>query len=339
MALIPTVIVVALLSYDDQFTKLLRETVKKIRLWELIRDLILGFGVAIPLFGALYSSKIKHACAKKEEEELPTSRLGVLPRPLLCAAVTPILLVYVLFFFSQRSYYLSALTHVLPSDLTYAVYARQGFFELCWVCGINAALLLFFNLFIARKEGGKNLLKRVYSAIISVFTLILIVTALSKMILYIDFYGLTQKRVYASWFMCLLAFVFLAVLLRQILPRFPLIPAATIGVLVFWAIIAFPNTDAAIARYNVDAFLQNDLQEMDVDALERLGVSSVPALIELEQTLAQTADLSDAKALALNDAREALATMEKELQEKDGLLAWNLPDAIAKQLLEERKEN
>lgn len=338
MALIPTVIVVALLSYDEEFTRLLSTIFKKINLWRVIRDLILGFGVAILLFGALYSNRAKGAKKEQNEEKRSTYRLGVLPRPLLCAAVTPILLVYALFFFSQRSYYLSALTHVLPGDLTYAEYARQGFFELCWVCGINAVLLLLFNLFIARKEGGRNLLKRIYSALISVFTLILITTALSKMILYIDSYGLTPKRVYTSWFMCLLAFLFLIVLLRQIFSRFPLIPTAVIGALLLWAVIAFPNTDAIIARYNVDAYLQGELQEVDVVALLDLEASAVPALTDLEKALSYRTDLTEKEQRTLEVSRVALLQIRARVYEREGFFSFNLPDARAKRCFEELKE-
>ncbi len=334
VALIPTAIVVALLSYDSEFNRLLNQIFQGINLWKILRDLILGFGVAILLFGVLFESKAKRN-RKTVQDPLRSSRPGVLPRPLLCAAVTPILLVYVLFFFSQRSYYLSALTHVLPKELTYAEYARQGFFELCWVCGINAVLLILFNLLIVRQEEGKNLLQRIYSALISVFTLILITTALSKMILYIDSYGLTQKRVYASWLMCLLALIFLAVLIRQILPRFPLFPTAVIGALVLWAVIAFPNTDAAIAQYNVKAYLQGDLQEVDVIALEDLGASAVPALTELESTLASRSDSNE----TLTQARAALIRMRAEIESEDeGFFSFNLPDARAKRCYEKLKE-
>ena len=88
-----------------------------------------------------------------QPEEVSCADLHVLPRALLCAAVTPILAVYVIFFISQWSYYVSAFTNVLPADLTYAAYAREGFFQLCGVSALNAAMLLLFNLLI-RKNGN-----------------------------------------------------------------------------------------------------------------------------------------------------------------------------------------
>lgn len=340
LATVPTAIIVALLSYDAQFTGLLKQlfSFRIDGIGELILDLAVAVTVGALLFGTLFSVNEKQDGTPASSATVNTH---VLPRPLLCAAVTPILAVYAIFFVSQKDYYLSALTNRLPEDITFAEYARQGFFELCWVCAINALLLLLFNLLIVKQKDGKNLLVRAYSSLISVFTLILIATALSKMLLYIDAYGLTQKRVYTSWFMLLLAVAFVAILVKQVVRKFPLLPTLAVSTLLAFALIALPSVDAAIADYNVDRHLKGDAKTVDVVSLKRIGSASVPALTELEKALGScgTATQTEDQRCLLAATRSALNELDAELAEKeDSFFAFNLPDAIARKLLMERTE-
>lgn len=343
IAVIPTVIVAALLSYDAQFTALL-ERLLSFSLdgfFEVVGDLIFTVPLAMLLFGTLFAVKAR---AKKtgsaEESVFSVGRFRVLPPALLCAAVTPILLLYVLFFVSQWSYYVSAFTHVLPAGMTYAQYAREGFFQLFAVSIINALLLLALHLLMRTPPSGKPVLRRIYSAVLALLTLVLIATALSKMILYIHSYGLTQKRVYASAAMILLAVCFLSVLLRQLIRRFPSVPVTLVAGLLLAAVMTLGNPDALIATYNVDAYLRGDLETVDVEALADLGDSAIPAMVKLESvwkeenllgrlsydervTLRLLSDLLDAR------AEDALAASPSPL-------SFSIPSSRARALLSQR---
>jgi hypothetical protein len=345
IAVIPTLIIALLLSYDAQFEGMLNRILSfsPEKLFSVLGDLLLSIPVAMLLFGTLFSLRRR---AKKtdsaEEAPIPFGRFRVVPAPLLCAAVTPILLVYVLFFISQWSYYVSAFTRVLPDGMTYAQYAREGFFQLFTVSLINAFLLLALHLFLRTPADGKHRLRRVYSALISLFTLILIATALSKMILYIGTYGLTQKRVYASVMMLFLAVVFLCVLLRQILRRFPTAAVASVTGILLLALLSLSNPDALIASYNVDAYLRGDLTTVDVEALEALGDSAIPAMARLEEVWIERAS---EKGLPHHE-REALSRLTNALnrraealsQDTSSFLSFSVPTARAKAILRSRGE-
>lgn len=339
VAVIPTAIVVLLLSYDDQFMDLLSKifSFSLDGFWELIGDLILGFLCAIIIFAILSGVKQTHQKSNGEAQKPATPNVHVLPSALLYTAVTPILAVYVIFFISQWDYYISAFTHTLPGDLTYAAYAREGFFQLCGVSALNAVMLLLFNLLMRRKEGqNRSPLKTLYSVIISAFTLILIATALSKMVLYIDSYGLTQKRVYASWFMLLLAVIFVLVLVGSITKKQKLFPAVALTCVLFFALIALPNLDSMIASYNVDAYLSGNLDEVDIAALEDLGSSAVPALVELKEQLASRSSTAAPEEEALvGQIDRALKNISLELnKDSDSFFNFNIPDYRARTLLE-----
>ncbi len=335
IAVIPTAIVVLLLSYDKSFINLLDRlfSFSLDGVWELIRDLILGFLSAILLFGALFGVKWRRE--RTDHSKNPMGDTHVFPKALLCAAVTPILAVYVIFFISQWDYYVSAFTHVLPNDLTYATYAREGFFQLCIVCGLNAVLLLLFHLLMRRSSKKCDPIKTVYSSVISVFTLILIATAMAKMLLYIDSYGLTQKRVYASWMILMLAVMFILVLLATVIPKMRLTPALVLTAVLCFGLIVIPNVDGLIASYNVDAYLSGELGDVDVEALADYGSSSVPALVKLRDSLADRNECSDPDTL-LGRTCSVLASIQEELAEKpDGFFYFNIPDARARALLTE----
>ncbi|MBE6554256.1 MAG: DUF4173 domain-containing protein [Ruminococcaceae bacterium] len=339
VAIIPTTVIVLLLSYDESFKSLLEQifSFSPKNIGEILLDLILAFVIAILLFGSLFGAKQKRIELAEGENTLDVPNTHILPKALLCAAVTPILAVYVIFFISQADWYLSAFTGVLPADLTYAAYARNGFFELCWVCALNAVFLLLFNLLIRRKEGERGILRAIYSALLSVCTLVLIATALAKMCLYINSYGLTQKRVWTSWFMLLLAALFIAVLVAQFTKRIRLVAVLLVICIVFFGLLVLVDIDGMIADYNVDAYLSGKLDRVDVETLESYGVSSVPALCRLERTLGERDSMTEADALLLTDVQQALERMETVLSEMgNSFFSFNLPTVRAKAAMNAR---
>ncbi len=349
-AIIPTVIVAALLSYDAQFTSLLDKIWKALdnifsfsneNLFEHVGDIILscalGIGLCAVLFGNLVAARPQKKPEGVQEDTNRIPSLQVLPKPLLAAFVTPVLLIYVLFFVSQWNYYVSAFTHTLPEGLTYAQYAREGFFQLCIVSVFNAVLLIVLQTFMRRTPGERGLLRRTYAGIISLFTLILIATALSKMILYIDAYGMTRSRVLATWMILLLAVAFILSLIHVFCKKFPLAIGIFITCALFLLILFLPNIDGMIADYNVDAYLSGNLTSVDVDSLCDLDLSAVPALSRLEEHLLARGKLDERSALLLEQTTAQLDRLaEWSASSDDGLFDFNLPISRAKQILAKR---
>lgn len=342
-AVIPTVIVAALLSYDEQFTKLLDKifTFSSDNIFEHVGDVILACLLGVLLFAVLFGNLAATKTTKTEEDEettvAPSSPLQVLPKPLLAAFVTPVLLLYVLFFVSQWDYYVSAFTHILPAGLTYAQYAREGFFQLCIVSVFNAMLLIALQAFMRRTPGEKGILRRIYAGIISLFTLILIATALSKLILYINAYGMTRSRVLAAWMMLLLAVVFILSLIHVFCKKFPIAIAILITCVLFALILFLPNIDGMIANYNVNAYLSGDLSGVDVEALCDLDYAAVPALSRLEEHLLAKEKLDENSALLLEATTAQLDRLaERSEKETYGFFDWNIPVLRAKRMLEGR---
>ena len=342
-AIIPTLIVAGLLSYDEQFTNLLNRifSFSPEKIFESIGDIILSLLLGVMLFAVLFTNVIadKKPADTAEASEKTTHgfSLQIFPKPLVAAFVTPILLLYVLFFISQWSYYVSAFTHVLPEGLTYAQYAREGFFQLCTVCVFNALLMICMQAFMRRAPEEKGILRRILAGIISLFTLILIATALSKMVLYIDAYGMTQARVLATWAILLLAVIFILSLIHVFCKKFPLFIAILLTCVLFSLILFLPNINGIIADYNVDAYLSGKLSSVDVEALRDLDYAAAPALSRLEEYLLSQPTLDESATELLTQAKEHLDYLAKQNAENpDGFFDFNIPLWSAKQLLSKR---
>lgn len=235
-------------------------------------QLSMGIPVTLYIFGMLYSNVNKIGNGLKEEQyEDKLRRIRIFPNLVMYSGVTPVCILYVLFFVLQLKYFISAFTGVLPEAYSYAEYARKGFFELSVIAVINLMILLLIN-FLSKQSGeNKPVLLKVYSVLIAVFTILLIAAALSKMILYIKNYGLTQLRVYTSWFMLLLAVVNVLIILKQFRFTFNFIKYAVITFILFFGILSFSNVDGNIAKYNIKMYQAGYLNELDVYALCNLS--------------------------------------------------------------------
>lgn len=287
IAVIPTVVVLILLVLSDRNFERMFENIlqglPEINIGPLLFAIPLGILLGFYVFGHLWASGT-HALGggvKEETAERIKSSLRFSPVPMVCAAVFPLLCLYLLFFASQIPYFIGGFSGTLPEGLTYADYARRGFFELCTVAVINAAVLCGINLFTRRKDDRLPIPARITAILLSFFTLTLLTSATAKMLLYIDSYGLSRKRIYVLWLMGLLAVIFLLGLLHQFLPRMRTAALIFAAVVLFVGIFLFADFDRIIADYNVDAYLNGQLKTVDVDMIGRLSAGSTHALLRL----------------------------------------------------------
>lgn len=289
IAVIPTTAVLLLLSYDSGFTELLHGLFRFSwgSIFSHLASLLLGIPVGMYLFG-LFLSCADKKCADTltaESCRKTAESIRIAPAATVMAAALPLLTVYLIFFISQWKYYISGFSGLLPDSLSYAQYARDGFFQLCAVSVINLAALSAVSLFMRRKGKASSILLRALSIVFCVFTLALISTAAAKMIMYIHSYGLTPKRVYAAWLMAVLAALFLLALIKQFAPKLKLLPLSVAICALFFACLSLSDTDALIARYNVDRYLNGSLERIDIADMESLGDSAIPQLVRLAKAL------------------------------------------------------
>lgn len=210
---VPVLLVVLplLSSADDTFRGLIQGFLEHISENVLIFAVraVCSIPVTAYLFGAIYGCVHKRKTDGISRESV--RRAGEHVRILSNTAVNTALLIvcgcYGCFLVLQGKYLFSAFAGIRPEAYTYAEYARKGFFELCAVAAVNLAVLLLANLF-SKTERENNRALRGMNLLLSVQTLLLIATAMSKMLLYMSAYGLTVRRIHTMTFMIWLAVVF-----------------------------------------------------------------------------------------------------------------------------------
>jgi hypothetical protein len=279
-------LVISLLAAsDDGFSQLvdwLTSNLDTNQLLEWVFKLVLGLPIACFIFGAVFGNAFRNHSDHLSSEGLLRGFAAAhkLPCVALYGALGLLIAIYIVYFIAMASYLFSALAGELPTSYTYAQYARQGFFELCGVAFINLLILAVTWLFARRSANQRPKALRLLGGAISVLTCLLVLTAMSKMLLYIDTYGLSRLRIYTFTFMLLLLVVFV-LLSAWHLKAFNAARPAVICTILLYLALALTNSDALIAGFNVNRYLAEETRIMDVSQFGELGDAAVPALARL----------------------------------------------------------
>ena len=165
------------------------------------------------------------------------------------------------------------------AGMSYADYARRGFFELVTVSALVLPVLLAGNSLLRRDTPRADAVFRVLSGTLLTLLAIIMYSAIARMRLYESAYGLSEDRLYATVFMGWLAIVFVWFTVTVLRGRERLFTA---GVLASgWAtLIALNVADPSgyVARFNIARAGQG--KEVDVRYIARLGADAAPALVQ-----------------------------------------------------------
>lgn len=191
-------------------------------------------------------------------------------------AVTVLLLlgiVYIMFCSVQVLYLFNNGVFVLPSEFTYAEYARRGFFELLAVTVINIVLMLICTSFFEESKFVRILLTAMTAC-----TYIMIASAVYRMILYISAYNLTFLRLFVLLFLLIDSLVLIGVIVSVYRKRFPLFGYSVCAVTICYLIFSFARPDYFIAKYHIQE--KENMEYTDIVYLtESLSFDAAPVLI------------------------------------------------------------
>ncbi len=295
IAIIPTIIVLRLLSFDGNFTGILGRISTTLfdKIFSHVWSLLFGLPIGMYVYGALYTSA--HPRPDSFNAETCTdaeNKMKFAPALVGAVAIAPLLFLYFVFIAAQWDYYRAIFESSLPAAYTFAEFARNGFFRLCLVAAINVVVLVALRVFSRKTKSGRiSPVVKVYTVILSLVTVIISCTAISQMIMYVSQYGLTRLRLYTLWFMAVLVLLFLVIILKQLIEKLPFAAAALTVFVVCFGLLAVPDTDAYIARHNYDCYLSGRTQELDTEYLGKLSPSSVPVLCEIVKNGAVPGDV------------------------------------------------
>ncbi len=164
------------------------------------------------------------------------------------------------------------------TGMSFAQYARQGFFQLVSVSALALPLLLALSAFVQSASAKQQATFR-WSCAVMVSLLVLIMSsAFYRMGLYVSANGLTELRVYSTSFMVWLAIVFVVfsfTVLRGKPGRFVFL-SLTSG-LAAALVLMFSNPGRMIAEYNVGLLVKGGFFDPSYQTV--LGADAAPSLI------------------------------------------------------------
>ena len=167
----------------------------------------------------------------------------------------------------------------VSSTLTYAEYARRGFFELVWVTALALPILLAAHWLLRKENPAHERVFRLLAGMQVALLFVIMASAIGRMRLYQSEYGLTELRLYTTAFMGWLALVFVwfaATVLRGQRERFAC--GALLTAFLMIAALHVMNPDAFIVRVNV-AHAEAG-RAFDEDYVASLSADAAPALLE-----------------------------------------------------------
>ena len=222
------------------------------------------------------------------------------------------------------------------AGLTYAEYARRGFFELVAVTALVIPVLLLADWLLRVEAPNHGRAFRALSGTMVALLAVIVVSALHRMYLYQQEFGLTVERICATVFMGWLAFVllwFVVTVLRGERDRFAFgaLAAAFVAALVLNVF----SPDALAARVNIERFESGG--RFDPHYVTLLSADAAPVLIE---ALPQIGDVRiGEKSLGPDYTVRGIVLDRHENAAGDDWRSWNLSRSRAESLVEDASGN
>ena len=210
----------------------------------------------------------------------------------------------------------------VTEGLSYAEYARRGFFELVAATAFVVPVLLIAHWAARDDDVRSRRVLRATSTLLVVLLTGVLASAAYRMRLYQDAYGLTEDRLYASVFMIwltgILAWLAFTVLRGR---RRGFAFAAIVGGVACIAVLHVVNPHALIARVNIGRATSG--AEYDGKYVSTLSADAVPTLME------RLPELPVAERCRVGTMLKKRWSGERE----GGWRTWNLSDARARDLV------
>jgi hypothetical protein len=218
------------------------------------------------------------------------SALGLTESAVVLNAVN---LLFAAFVVIQIPYLFGGRLNIHLRSVTYAQYARQGFGELIFTSVLVLGMLLVLGALTRRETPRQKAIFNFSSTITVGLTVVMLVSAFKRLLLYEEAYGFTEARIYPHVFM-----IWLALLLGWFLVTLWLKPGRfAIGLVLacigFVGTLDVMNVDGFIVRQNIrryeqlgpnafrySDYMQPEYQLIDTSYLTTLSDDAIPALIE-----------------------------------------------------------
>ncbi|SDN86491.1 protein of unknown function [Acetanaerobacterium elongatum] len=248
---------------------------------KLITDLLLGSTGAIVLGAYLIAAKVE---GKEPAKDKAASRF--IDTTVGTAFLSVINLILLLFVAVQFQYLFAGSAGRMVSGLSYAEYARKGFFELSWASGLCFAAAVFILCFCKKGQNGLPIAVRVLVTLMCTCNGVILASAVLRMGLYVQAYGLSVKRLLTLWFMAVIGVCLIWLVLQCISEQFNALRFIGATAIVFVCVLSLVNVDRLIAHYNIERYIKSPAAvQLDASYLSDLSYSALPEVAQLYTSL------------------------------------------------------
>jgi hypothetical protein len=217
-----------------------------------------------------------------------------------------------------------------PDGPTYAEYARRGFTELAMVVSLALPLLMLSDWSLRDAPTGERRVFRGLSAATLLMLLVISASALDRMWMYLDAYGLTRLRFYTTalilWLIVLTVWFAVTILCEK--RQHFMFGALVTGLIAILALNGV-NPDLCIARVNLKRAAEG--KKIDYEYLGLLSEDAAPAFPPAFLVKAQRATAHSNRAAV--DASRMTDTPPQDIR------SWNWSRSRARELMRQARES
>lgn len=239
------VVLVMLSSADIIFRESMDAIFGRVDGWDVFCCIF--WSVAIFFFSYGMASLLQERGLKESVKDYRTGQ------PVIAVSATAVIALIYIYFCVIQVVYLFAGYGKLPEGYTYAQYARQGFFQLLFICLMNLVIVLIGLGFFRESRVLKGIL-----LVISLCTFVMIASSAYRMLLYISVYQLTFLRIFVLWALLVIALLMAGIVGKTLRNAFPLFRYGLFVISCCYLVLSFGQPDYWIARYNISAYVKQE---------------------------------------------------------------------------------
>lgn len=265
-------------SADDVFKRL----IPNLHLFKFNAELLTRFYIlafATPLFIGAFGYMFDNVGTSSSSSLTPKERkFGAIETTILLGTINTLFLLFVIL---QLTYLFGGESRVVTLGLTYAEYARKGFYELILVAILSFVIISTAEKRVIKREDSHIRSFKILSIVLVVQVVLILVSAFTRLALYENVYGFTNIRIYSHALMIWIGLV-LALLAYNILSNKK---RESFAFRVFLLAILFLlgmnllNPEAFIARHNIRRY--ESTGKLDTAYLAHLSDDALPETLAL----------------------------------------------------------
>ena len=236
---------------------------------------------------------------------------------------------YLLFLAVQSAGLFGGPKYLAQRGVSYAEWARSGFFQMVGVAVLNLAAVMA-ALTIAQQEDRSWRAVRALAAALVGESLVLLASAAWRMTLYVSAYGLSFKRFMTYWGMVMTALFLLAALEKVWKPDRSFFRRAVPLALAGWLVINCVPVDYLVAKNQVDRYLSGESPTLSVHYLAySLSYDTLSQLERLDPALPLAACEGDWWGTTKTAGSLLLGRRAQARQDCADWRGWNLSACLA----------